>query len=349
MQEQLPLETLAKDIYSLVQSDGLLGFAGTEFDLTNQALILRWHGAVPLKVLTVLAVTPPGYSYEIRQANYSLVQLNQEIARLGQVSTDVPISRIGPLTDYSGLVVGVAIDEGVPLPTIASSVPITVIREPSGAFLARQSDSPPFYGGSRLNYQGLGLCTDGFIFQKVPSGTKGISTAEHCGENRTFTNGSNDHTVGTSGGCCYSIDTTLITGYTYDPHVYTGAWNSGTNVTVHDAGYVSVGQLVCAGGSYSGESCGARVTAVNQTFNGRGPGYFAQRDDHSPLAGHGDSGGPSYTYYGGSALSAYGMVDQGQIASSSCRGVAMGTCYYAVFFVNVENAATSLQALVVVA
>jgi len=47
-------------------------------------------------------------------------------------------------------------------------------------------------------------------------------------------------------------------------------------------------------------------------------------------------------------VNATGMVDQGRGVSSSCAGVATGTCYYDVFFINVSDAASSLSAAIVV-
>lgn len=86
------------------------------------------------------------------------------------------------------------------------------------------------------------------------------------------------------------------------------------------------------------------VTYTNQYYNGKGPGYFAQRSDQSPLAGHGDSGGPSYSYVDPYDITGYGLIDQGHYASTYCVGVATGTCYYDVFFANERDAESALNA-----
>lgn len=346
LEAQRPLEQLANEIHGLAQTTRLDGFAGTEFDLAQRTLILYWHGSVPAVVSDALNHKPTGYQFVIRQAKYSLAQLNQEVTRL-LVSQAAKIVRIGPLNDYSGLLIGVDIGPADTLPTFTSSIPVTVEREPTGTPLGRQNDSPAFWGGARLNLGGSGWCTTGFVMQNIFTGVQGISTADHCYENTTFTTGDNRYTVGTSGSCCSSTDTTLITGKTYGPVIYTGAWNSGTAATVTGYGYASVNQYVYAGGSYSGEQGLATVTAVNQTYNGKGPGYFAQNANGYPLAGHGDSGGPSYTYPGVGAVTAYGLIDQGEYAASWCAGVATGTCYYAVFFINVTDASYQLSASIV--
>jgi hypothetical protein len=353
LEAQRPLEQLAHVVHDLARTAGVEGFGGTEFATTQRTLIVYWHGSVPAVVRDALNHKPAGYQFAIRQAGYSLAQLNQEIKRLlgaPQSSLAAKIVRIGPLNDYSGIVVGVdvgAVAAGAALPTVTSSIPITVIQVPSGTPLGRQNDSPAFWGGARLNLNGSGWCTTGFVFRNVFTGVQGITTADHCYENTTFTTGNNGYTVGTSGSCCHSVDTTVITGKSYGPITYTGAWNSGTAATVTGFGYASVNQYVCAGGSYSGEQCLARITAVNQTYNGLGPGYFAQKDNGYPLAGHGDSGGPSYSYAGSGVVTAYGMVDQGEYAANFCAGVATGTCYYAVFFVNVTDAAYQLSSGIV--
>jgi hypothetical protein len=42
------------------------------------------------------------------------------------------------------------------------------------------------------------------------------------------------------------------------------------------------------------------------------------------------------------------MISAGNYAASSCAGVATGTCYYNVFFVNIQDAASSLSSAIVV-
>jgi hypothetical protein len=325
----------------------VVGFAGTEFALSNRMLIVYWHGSPPAVIKSVLSKMPQGYKFVVRHADYSLDQLEVEMIRLLQANSKDPNSRvvrIGPRNDYSGLVIGFDVPTSYPLPAFSSTVPVTVIRQLSGVPLSRQTDSPPFWGGARLNLAGAGKCTSGFTLVRWADGVRGLTTADHCGENSTFTTGNNQYTVGTSGSCCYTIDTVLLTGKTYGASIYTGAWNSGTAANVAGSAYPSVNQYVCAGGSYSGEQCSAQVTATNQYYMGHGLGYFAQHNDGSPLAGHGDSGGPSYSYASGSSVTAYGFVDQGEFQSSSCAGVTSPPCYYAVFFTNERDAESALNA-----
>lgn len=187
-----------------------------------------------------------------------------------------------------------------------------------GSTLDRWSDSQPWSPGDNLNADNGSVCSQGPTVVK-PNGGKYALTAGHCGG------------IGTaySNGVPYTP---------YDPNRYMGSvteedvanngrdtaliysdasrnmWRNG-NVLAPQVSSAPLGQLVgdqvCFGGALSGEMCGATIVASNGCFlfdTGSKCNVTIAQLDHIPLAGPGDSGGPTYDVTGGSGINVRGII-----------------------------------------
>jgi hypothetical protein len=103
---QAPLVAVADEIQRVVEEHGLTGFAGIAIDDEAGAVTLYWKGELPDELGSVIAAS--AVTVDVRPADYTEAELLAEaerIARLGTTRSGAAILQIGPLDDYSGLMV----------------------------------------------------------------------------------------------------------------------------------------------------------------------------------------------------------------------------------------------------
>ncbi|MEN2736794.1 hypothetical protein ABCS02_03290 [Microbacterium sp. X-17] len=148
------------------------------------------------------------------------------------------------------------------------------------------NDAPPFrdfgtpwWGGDRItNYQTIGGVSYNIQCTVTTEYGSYMMSAGHCGPTgvlwyQGYYDGANIQSNGTMGTVQTvqwgnnRTDSELISGSTYDAHVYT-ATSSGTSaVAVTGAATVAPGMSVCTDGSFTGYVCGATVGETNACVN----------------------------------------------------------------------------------
>jgi hypothetical protein len=94
--------------------------------------VLYWHGAVPPVLDRELSRIRRDVPVRVHPTRYSLAALLAEARRLmdAYVDSEVPITSVGPLRNYSGLQVGV--EPSTPASvrdTVRSSVPVVIVDQ----------------------------------------------------------------------------------------------------------------------------------------------------------------------------------------------------------------------------
>jgi hypothetical protein len=130
MRVQEPLAAAADRIHDLAERERLPGFAGTELD--GDTLVLYWHGAVPPVLDRESGRIRREVPVRVHPARYSLATLLAEARQLqdAYANSEIPITSVGPLRDYSGLQVGV--DPSTPASvrdTIRGGVPVVIVDQ----------------------------------------------------------------------------------------------------------------------------------------------------------------------------------------------------------------------------
>jgi hypothetical protein len=103
---QAPLVAVADEIQRVVEKRGLDGFAGIAIHDDARAVTLYWKGELPDEIAALIAAS--AVSVDVRPADYTEAELLAEaerIARLGTTRSGAAILQVGPLDDYSGLMV----------------------------------------------------------------------------------------------------------------------------------------------------------------------------------------------------------------------------------------------------
>ncbi len=178
---------------------------------------------------------------------------------------------------------------------------------------SRSADSPPWWGGIKLQdlYGQPYVCTAGFSMVKDTVGY--VSTAGHCGYGSWWNNNSyigdsylrefRDNGDG---------DSQIISASSVGGWVYTGETSS-HRVLSYSTSQVPGETGVCADGATTGERCGNRVYLTNQCLKDTSDGVttcaliVAQSSTGQVVQG-GDSGGPVYNYRTDGELNARGII-----------------------------------------
>lgn len=301
MQTQMRLAYGADQITAAAK--GTEGMAGIILNTDKREVNVYWKGQVPGPVLEAIAKQRDDIGVNLREARYSETELEDEVRKIVDGGG---VTSAGPLSDGSGITVGVSGDEasGWDLPAVrAAGVPVTI--EPyEKAMLAsdRQHDNPSYKGGAMMHWNlgggYIGLCTTGFSIRQ--GGVSKMLSAGHCRDNGDTVLDGNNNTIGTVEQDNNTRDTLLI-GTSAQGSTYVGAYNSSTSKPHHMAIGAYVDTLVCTSGAMSGQHCNIRVKAVNQTIlvdDGAGGSYSihpvvkAEHDSHTTAVAQGDSGGP---------------------------------------------------------
>jgi hypothetical protein len=321
---QAPLQEVADRIQRLVEEQNLDGFAGVALD-GARTISVYWKGSIPNGVAELIADLPPGLDFQVHDVPYTESELlaeAQRIAELDSAAVGVQITRVGTLSDFSGLEVGIdssvsaSVTESA-VDAINSPMKLVLVSDATEAVpAARYNDISPFWGGGLIaDIDNFFDCSAG-VAAKTASGAERMITADHCGDpGSVWWNGTHDRIVGTMQpevGESASHDAGMLGGQDYDPVIYFGNWDSTTGFAVRDRANPALGAVVWSGGAYDG-SHALTVTAVNQfvPVGGLGligPGFWTNDNNGLGTVGEGDSGGPVTTILsGGTTLAVRGI------------------------------------------
>jgi hypothetical protein len=291
-------------------------FGISEISLDRKKLIIRWHGPVPQRMKQMAAVDTEGFSVTIEGTEYPHGELDREARRLVAESTGTITgaaaspSGDGILVDVDPKASGAAVD--AELESISPSFPVTPSEEsePTAAVGWRWDDHAAHYGGSVvINATTRYNCSTSWRVREPSTGRTGMMTASHCGQHGDRYDIANDEApLGDSFGTVVreydNRDAAIMTGSSYAPRQYIGAYNGSQYATV--VGYAtsfSNGQEICYSGGFSGSSCGHVVVnpahwySLGSLAPYQTQGVETRRMDGVPWVGQGDSGGPGLLIY----------------------------------------------------
>jgi hypothetical protein len=318
-----PMQTQMRLIYGADQisaaAKGAKGMAGIIVSTDKWELDVYWKGQLPDPVAEAIGKQRNDIGVNLREARYSEAELADAVSRIVEGGG---ITSAGPLSDGSGIIVGVPGDEasGWDLPEVrAAGVPVTILPYVKAMLASdRQHDNPPYKGGAMMHWPlgggYIGLCTSGFSIRQ--GGISKMLSAGHCRDDGDTVLDGNNNTIGTVEQDNNTRDTLLI-GTSAQGSTYIGAHNSSTSKPHHMALGAYVNTLVCTSGAMSGQHCNVRVKQVNQTIlvdDGTGGSYtihpvvMAEQDAHTTAVAQGDSGGPvmaqdqSTNWWGGGGI-----------------------------------------------
>ncbi|HYN92644.1 MAG TPA: hypothetical protein VES42_02200 [Pilimelia sp.] len=347
------------DIQSEIDPGGPSGLAGASLSTDGRSLTVFWAGSQPAALATLSDQHQGATTVSIRQVPYDQEEIGVRARSLVRKASaaDIPVTVVSSTADFTGLRAYVDPSATAAQRAQLRALGAAEVEEKARLRpLSRYADTSPFWGGSVIK-SGSSYCSTGFAV-RTASGTRGMTTDQHCGANRDWIT-PYDAVVGRSNGGHTVTDSMVITGRDYSPYTYILGWDSGNGRSYAAKANVALNQAVCAGGGMSGEVCGARVTAVNvYDDHGRGPGYLAARDTTIGLAGEGDSGGPGYSRSVATGnLTLHGAIVSATILEkTACAGgksnpwnVDVRMCFWEVFFTNQSAIASGLGVTILTA
>jgi hypothetical protein len=314
-----PVDTAASELMRWLDANRSPGLGGVSVNEDGGSVTVYWKGAVPaaLRKLAAGQVAPVTF----KAAEFSAAELDREAARVADANPNL-VASVGPLGDYSGL--GVELDAAAKGATkadlrtgLTAAVPVTVTGTAQLRIATRDADSAPFWGSALIYAPSSSYaCSTGVSV--YAGATSYITTAQHCGTGPWYGFGSGYY-VGAKGAASVALDTELLSGSSYNPRVYTGAWNSMSSISVYNAERPADGSGICASGGVTGETCSkVNVRGVNQYVNisgvGRvGPGFWMLSTGsvggvQVGIIQGGDSGSAAYAYTSRSQASVRGLT-----------------------------------------
>jgi hypothetical protein len=295
MLAQIPLDNAATRIRRVAAGpgaghDGLVQIA---VDDAAHRLTVYWHGKVPADLRRLLDSLSRHLTIRVVAARYSAAELSQAVSQVMQARSGLSITQAGPLTDGSGIRVGVA--GAVPaisrLRALRLRVPVTLIHRSAARAAtcyatlnqtvgsdnigqpSRCDDlSPGFWGGAVLINANHGNgCSTGFGMHSTVDSKTYLVTASHCGNlGEPFLNGQLGETVGSVYLEKHSHDDAAVLANSGNQY-YDGAgiYQGDTHHSKFVGGEQpsNVGDLLCESGAYGGVMCGIQVFALNLTMS----------------------------------------------------------------------------------
>jgi hypothetical protein len=227
----------------------------------------------------------------------------------------------------------------------ADQLALLLTDEQQPELLGRQSDSSPFWGGSRATTSTGGSsrwhCTIGFPWRY--NGADYFITAGHCTGLNTYTwmprYGTDIVGVVREDGWKNGTGSVKIDGQSYNTgdvslvqlfypfasgySVYVGSATSGTSRTINGVASKSPkkGDKACSGGSVTGELCGWKVADGStdvRYIDGTVGRNLAYAKKTGTCAAKGDSGGPIYSIRSDGRVTARGILSGGGKYNSTC-------------------------------
>jgi len=318
MERQAPLVEAAGIIRTAVDADAKSaaqsGF--TSIVLGDDAVVVRWKGAVPADVQAAIDRARRDVAVELRSARHSLQQLTHAAAAakraLQQGAERAPFTVVIP-SHGDGLGVEVEGDVEKARGAVRSvGVPVDVSYEKNPRPAGRYDDTSPFYGGARIlnAYNGAG-CTAGFA---VTNGWSNfLITAGHCGHpGGGWYNGNRNSFIGNANTEHINYDLLLIptnsSGRIFDGasgNPYSTRWISGFD-------RVYPNEWMCVSGATTGNVCSiqADTTQVYSYCSSDAYGNWECYGDMfrgwsrsgAVAVQPGDSGGPVYSVSGSNGI-----------------------------------------------
>lgn len=364
MVKQMPLADASHQIHQLWQEADLEGFTGVSLDNDEGEVILYWKGQVPSKMNTLINSLQTTVPVRVVSSSYSLEELLVESKRLVELETaaNVKVTQAGPLSDFSGIRVGVETIEDhdraqaekmdAVRQAVASDFPLEFrVASEARSLRDRWDDASPFYGGAAIDHLDqlfppkYGYCSTGFAVT-TDSGTEGMLTAAHCKYGWDYYTPEGDLEVGTVSNpflCTYDAGTLI--GGSYSPRIYVGPWeDSSQSKSVVGWEYPAVNQYVFLSGSSSGEHI-VKVESTGQYVDGdcdpwaTGPGFWTVDEEGDGSAGTGDSGGPVFRYDSPTTVKGLGIISAGDVGDNEadCEGRSGRICASRVFHMNLGS------------
>ncbi len=282
----------------------------TSLSLGKDTVILRYKGKPSPGVQAAVAKARATAAVEVLDAKLSKHQLEQaaEKVKVKLKSDNTPFTVLLPA---EGDKVRVELNGDVKktkdaLPA-TSGVPVEVVSgDAIKPAYGRMSDTPPYYGGGRINNIRGGFCTAGFGV-RTSSGREYILTAGHCGNPmHEFYNGDWTRSLGYLTSEENAADLALIStsagGWIFD------SWIG--NNAVRDVvgwGRVYQNEWLCVAGSVTGANCDvyADTAVYSYCFNGECySGLVRGKHATKTIVQPGDSGGPVFNLSGPNATQA---------------------------------------------
>ncbi|MDX2565416.1 hypothetical protein PV371_38460 [Streptomyces sp. TX20-6-3] len=307
---------MADQLHEADSKSGGRGYGSAVVSAEKRQLDVFWKGSPSKDVVRILEMAPRNISVKMHPAAYSLNELQRAARKLvnrhGIGGSGV--IRAYPREDSSGLdVVSAGGKRGIETVDAFGGAKIPVRYKDESTFKPasdRQNDSSPYKGGSAW-YSG-GQCSTGF---SVTVGVKSMMlSAAHCSVQGGMVRfGSlDDPIVGKVAAMAPSLDLALLD-VPSTPRIYRHMVDSPWSSPVRATAGTHVGDIVCTGGSRSGENCNLKVWAVEISEGELDHMVAAYHVDGKTAVARGDSGGPVFTPCAGSdcsGVTAKGIISQ---------------------------------------
>lgn len=285
---------------------------------------------------------------EIRRVEFSLAALEQieSDLRAQMRARALPdfalVHQSGPDPDLNRIVIAIDRRSDALLRALAQrygtrAIAIRIEQRLPWQLVSRDADTPPFWGGAKINKYGGGSCSDAFSMR---NGFEKMLTAGHCWPTQSISDGTTA-TVSTPASAMGYIPSLAATNYDKNigtviipgqgsprgdvalihvtqaggvaGYMYRGPAGSGSFAPVKEThGWAFNGQLFCTGGTSTGEQCNWQVYALRTTQydgpNQVGPVTLGSRTYFQTCLQGGDSGGPAYTVRGDGGIAAKGVL-----------------------------------------
>ncbi|MET8509667.1 hypothetical protein ABZV60_34385 [Streptomyces sp. NPDC004787] len=348
---QNQLDELADKAQKADLTAGGKGFGSAIVSAQNRELALYWKGRIPQSIENILQRAPSSIKVKRLTARHSMLEMQQAADYMAHQrgSNRARIVRAYPNADASGITVGVSgsVQEIQGLEAVRkSSVPVRFSSEPELTPTAdRHNDTAPYKGGAA--WFSAGQCSTGFGVKIA--GRPQMLSAAHCAEkgwNVRF--GSLDNPVA---GKVVDEDLSLDVSVLDVPstsRIYRKMINSPWTSEVRVGMGTHVGDVVCTGGSRSGENCNIHVWAVEVSQGDIRHLAAGKQWNNKTAVAYGDSGGPVFVpcaNTGCSGVAAKGIISQGGGPVQCGPGLPTGTvCTSIVGFQPISYALSSFSA-----
>jgi hypothetical protein len=320
MAAQAPLSAAAGDVQDVVDRGHDAGYAG--IGLEDDGVVVWWKGTPPAAVRRAIRGAQREVPVRVVGAAHSRAELEsaaQELTDHIAAHPEQDYHGVEVAYDGSGLVLDAtpsagrrSVANGLPAEVeratdVPASVPVRVQEKDPLELTGRLDDTPPFYGGARINNNdNTAFCTAGWPV-RIGS-TEYMLTAGHCGRTGGgWNNGNDTQFVGNGTHEHVAHDVMLIQGNVAN-RMWDGPIGSGEfTKRLVGSDHTFPGEWLCASGSVSGAQCNYVVTSTF-TFSLSDFDAYGNWETYNDLvladyccgtaSRDGDSGGPVFSLSG---------------------------------------------------
>jgi hypothetical protein len=275
MAAQAPLSAAAGDIQDVVDRGHDAGYAG--IGLEDDGVVVWWKGTPPAAVRRAIRAAQRDVPVQIVGAAHSRAELESAAQELtdhiaahpeqGYHGVEVAYDGSGLVLDATPSASRPSTASGLPADVdratdVPASVPVRVQEKEPLVPAGRLNDTPPFYGGARINNNdNAAACTAGWPVRI--GATEYMLTAGHCGRpGGSWNNGDDTQFIGTATHEHVAHDLLLVqtnvANRMWDGPIGTGEFTK----TVVGSDHTFPGEWLCASGSVSGARCNYVVTST---------------------------------------------------------------------------------------